>query len=143
MEVVDGLAAVVAGVDDQAVPVGEAVCAGEVGGYGGEVAEERGVFLGDVGERGEVLLGDDKEVGGGLGVDVGKGDGLVVFMEALGGDGAGDDLAEEAVGVGGCLGHAEILSPGVALGRLRRQLAAATDLGGVSATAAIGYTRWK
>jgi hypothetical protein len=64
-------------------------------------------------------------------------------MEALGGDGAGDDLAEEAVGVGGCLGHAEILSPGVALGRLRRQLAAATDLGGVSATAAIGYTRWK
>jgi hypothetical protein len=40
-------------------------------------------------------------------------------MEALGGDGAGDDLAEEAVGVGGCLGHAEILSPGVALGRLR------------------------
>ena len=117
MEVVDGLAAVVAGVDDQAVAVGEAVGAGEVCRYGGEMAEEGGVFFRDVGERGEVLFGDDEEVGGGLRVDVGEGEGVVVFVEALGGDGAGDDLAEEAVGVG-CLGHAAILMPG--LGVLKR-----------------------
>jgi len=114
VEVVDGLAAIVAGVDDQAVAVGEGVGAGEIGGDGGEMAEEGSVVRGGVGERGEVLLGDDEDVSGGLRVDVGEGEGEVVLVEAGGGDGAGDDLAEEAVWIRLRwirLRHAEILSP--------------------------------
>ncbi len=36
-------------------------------------------------------------MGGRLGVDVGEGEGVFVLIDALGGDVAGDDLAEEAI----------------------------------------------
>ena len=44
MEVVDGLAAVRAGVDDEAVAAVEVVGAGEIPGFGEEAAEESGVL---------------------------------------------------------------------------------------------------
>jgi len=96
MEVVDGLSAVGAGVEDDAVAVGEVLLAGDLGGGGEEVAEEGGVGWNSVGERGDVALGDDEDVDGGLGVDVGEGEGEVVLVEAGDGDGGGGDLAEEA-----------------------------------------------
>ena len=49
---------------------------------------------------GDVVFGDEEEVGGGLWVDVGEGEDFGRFVEALDGDDAGDNLAEEAVGVG-------------------------------------------
>jgi hypothetical protein len=98
VEVLDGLAAVGAGVDDDAVAVGEVLLAGDFGGGGEELAEERGVGGGGVGERGDVLFGDDEDVDGGLGVDVREGEDVVVLIEASDGDGAGGNLAEEAGG---------------------------------------------
>ena len=100
VEVVDGLAAVGAGVDDEAVAVGEILPAGDFCGGLEEVAEHGGVVMGGVGEGGEVVFGDDEDVRGGLGVDVREGEGAVVFVEAGGGDFSGGDFAEEA-------GHAE------------------------------------
>jgi hypothetical protein len=97
VEVIDGLSAVGAGVDDEAVAVGEMLVAGDLGGGGEEVAEEGRVGGGGVGGRGDVLFGNDEDVGGGLRVDVGEGEGEVVFVEAGDGDGGGGDLAEEAV----------------------------------------------
>jgi len=96
VEVVDGLAAIGAGVDDQAVAVGEVLGAGDFAGGVEELAEDAGVVLGGVGVRGEVVLGDDEDVRGGLGVDVREGEGVLVFVEAGDGDFAGDDFAEEA-----------------------------------------------
>jgi hypothetical protein len=101
MEVVDGLSAVGAGVEDDAVAASvlanaEVLLAGDLGGGGEEVAEEGGVGWNSVGERGDVALGDDEDVDGGLGVDVGEGEGEVVLVEAGDGDGGGGDLAEEA-----------------------------------------------
>ncbi len=100
MEVVDGLATVVASVDDEAVAAVEMVGAGEIGGFGEEGAEEDGVVRDGVGEGSDVASGDEEEVGGGLGVDVGEGEEIGGFVDALRGDGSGDDFAEEAVGVG-------------------------------------------
>jgi hypothetical protein len=100
MEVVDGLASIGAGVDGGPVTVAEALLAGYFCGGGEEVAEEWGVGGCCLGEGVEMLPGDDEQVGWGLRIEVGKGDGVVVFVEALGGDGAGDDFAEDAVGHG-------------------------------------------
>ena len=97
VEVFDGLAAVGAGVDDEAVALGEVLLAGDFGGGLQELAEERGVGGFAVGHGGDVVFGDDEDVSGGLGVDVREGEGLVVFVEAGYGDGAGGDFAEEAV----------------------------------------------
>ena len=82
MEVVDGLSAVGAGVEDDAVAVGEVLKAGDFGGGGEEVAEEGCVGWNSVGERGDVAFGDDEDVGRGLGIDVGDGEGEVVLVEA-------------------------------------------------------------
>ena len=96
MEVVDCLAAIGAGVDDQTVAVGEVLLAGQFAGYVEEVAEGGGVVLRGVSVGGQVVFGDDEDMGGGLGIDVGEGEGLLVFVDSGGGDFAGDDFAEEA-----------------------------------------------
>ena len=98
MEMVDGLAAVGAGVEDEAVAVGELFLAGDFGGGGEEVAEDlamlrRGVRVGD-----DVALGDEQKVHGRLGIDVGEAEGVFVLVDASDGDLIADDLAEEAVG---------------------------------------------
>ena len=100
VEVGDGLAAVVAGVDDDAEAVGEHAL-GERGRFFEEMAEEFGGCFGDVGV---VLLGNEQQVGGGLRVDVGEGDGVVVLVDGFDGDGVVGDLAEETVRHGG-FGH--------------------------------------
>ena len=97
MEVFDGLAAVGAGVDDEAVALGEVLLAGDFGGGLQEMAQECGVGGFAVGHGGDVAFGDDEDVGGSLWGDVWEGEGLVVFVEAGYGDGAGGDFAEEAV----------------------------------------------
>ena len=96
MEVVDGLAAVGTGVDDEAVAVGEVLGAGDFTSGVEKSAEDGGIVLCGVGVRGEVVLGDDEDVRGGLRVDVREGEGVLVFVEAGDGDFAGDDFAEEA-----------------------------------------------
>ena len=110
MKVVDGLAAVGAGVDDEAVAAIEVMGAGEVAGGGEEGAEEGGVFGEGVGVGGDVAFWNEEEVGRRLGVDVGEGEDVGGFVKAFGGDGSGDDLAEEAVGV--CIRHVGDGTPG-------------------------------
>lgn len=96
VEVLHGLAAILAGVGYDAVSAGE--CAvGKRGGGVGEVAEHLDGGLLDIGE---VLPGDDEQMGGGLRVDVGEGDAFVVFVDGLDGDLAGGDFAEKAVWIG-------------------------------------------
>ena len=98
VEVGDGLAAIVAGVDDGAETVLDALLLSDQLGGDKELAEERGVCGRGVGERGMVLLRDQEDVDGCLGVDVREGEDEVVLVEARDGDDAGGDLAEEAIG---------------------------------------------
>ena len=93
---VDGLAAVGAGVDDYSIALGEAFGAGDLGCGPEEMAEEFFVVGVGFGEGDDVLARGDEDVDGGLGMDVGEGVALVVLVDGGGGDGAVDDLAEEA-----------------------------------------------
>jgi len=97
VKVVDGLAAVGAGVDDHAIAVDEPFRTSNFSGSGKQVAEERSVTGIAVGERGDVFSGNDEEMSGRLRIDVEEGDAAVVLVNELGGDGSGDDLAEEAL----------------------------------------------
>jgi hypothetical protein len=47
-----------------------------------------------------MLFGNDEDVGGSLGVDIFKGEDVLVFVDFLGGNFAGDDAAEETIGIG-------------------------------------------
>jgi hypothetical protein len=93
VEVVNGLAAVVAGVQDEAEAVGE-FAVGERGGFPEQMTKD---FCGGFGYVGEVLFWDEEPVGGGLRVDVGKGEGVFVFVDGFHGDFVTRDFAEETV----------------------------------------------
>ncbi len=59
--------------------------------------------VGGVGEGVVVGLGNDEGMAGNEGADIHEGEHVVILVEAGGGDVAGDDFAEEAVGHGvGC-----------------------------------------
>jgi hypothetical protein len=96
VEMVYGLAAVGAGVEDYAVAVGEAFGPGDLGCGPEEMAEEFFVVGVGFGKGNDVLARGDEDVDGGLGMDVGEGVALVVLVDGGGGNGAVDDLAEEA-----------------------------------------------
>lgn len=100
MEVIDGLAAVGTGVDDQPIAVVEVVDAGDLAGFGEQGTEQSGVGRQCMGVGRDVALGDEQDVYRGLRMDVGKGEGVAGLVKALGGDGARHDFAEEAVGRG-------------------------------------------
>ena len=74
MQVVDRLASVIASVDNDTIAAIELMAAGEVGGDGHQVSEERLVFRYGLSLRGDVLFGDDEQMRGRLGIDVGKAD---------------------------------------------------------------------
>jgi hypothetical protein len=93
VEMVDGLTAVVAGVEHEAEAVGE-FAFGERCGFFEQVAEDVGRSFGHVSE---VALGDEQPVSGGLRVDVGEGERVVVFMDGFDWDLVIGDLAEETV----------------------------------------------
>lgn len=97
MEVVDGLSAVAAGVEDGAIAAGEASGAGDFGGGPEQVAEQGLVVFAGGGHGVDVLAGNDEDVDGGLGMDVGKGVAELVLVDGDGGDGSFDDFAEEAI----------------------------------------------
>jgi hypothetical protein len=97
VDVLDGLAAFVAGVDDDAESFGEVGLGGEFVGGEEHVSKEGFVRGGGVGEGADVFARDDEQVRGRLRRDVGEGDDAVVFIDALGGNFSGGDFAEEAV----------------------------------------------
>ncbi len=98
MEVFDGLSAVSAGVDDQAIAIVETLAAGDLAGGGQQGAKQGGVGRQGIRVGGEVAFGDHKHVHWGLWVDVGEGEGFGGLVQALDRDGARDDFTEEAVG---------------------------------------------
>jgi hypothetical protein len=104
MKMVDGLAAVGPGIDNQTITPtflmeAETLLVSDLDRYGEQVSEQRLILAGGVREGAEVLLGYEQDMHRGLGMDVGEGEQTLVFIESGDRDGPGGDLAEEAVGV--------------------------------------------
>ncbi|KAG0584539.1 hypothetical protein KC19_3G216600 [Ceratodon purpureus] len=97
MEVVDGLGAVRAIVDNKPEALVELLLAGDLGGRDHEVAEDLLVAVVGLGELREAVahLGDEHNVRGALRRDVAEREHGVVLEDDLGGDLLGDDLVED------------------------------------------------
>ncbi len=109
---VDGLAAIRTGVNDEAIALGEALPLSQLRGSGDQMTEECAVLCSGVRGRSEMLLRDDEYVRWRLRMDVGEGQRKAVFVEPLCGDRAGNDLAEETRfrhTIGFSLAHGHIL----------------------------------
>ena len=96
VKMIDGLAAVFAGVDDYAIALAEAFVAGNRGGCIQEMAEQVAVVSGCVVERGEVFTGNDENVDRRDRMNVGEGVAELVLVDGSGGNGTFGDLAEDA-----------------------------------------------
>jgi len=97
VEVVDGLAAVGAGVNDQPVAISQVLLTRDFSCCRDQMPEHGCILRRCVGKRGDVLLRDEQDMYRCLRVDVREGEDMVVLIDALGGDGAGDDFAEETI----------------------------------------------
>ena len=97
VQVLDALARVLAHIGDDAVPAGAAKVRAQLCDGGKDVAQQGPVLLGQRGGRGDVLFGDDEEMDRGLGVDVVKGQQLVVLVQLVGGHFPRGDLTEQAI----------------------------------------------
>ncbi len=92
---VDGLAAVLAGIDDYAVALAEAILLCEIGGDGHQVADQMLVVR--LVEGSDVLARNDEQMSGCLRRDVGEGEYAVILVDRFGWNVAGDDFAEDAI----------------------------------------------
>jgi hypothetical protein len=96
VKMIHGLAAVFAGVDDDAVAFGESFIAGYCGSRREEMAEDVAVFITGGVERGKVFARNDEDVDGRYRMNVGKGVAELILVDGGGRDGAIGDFAEEA-----------------------------------------------
>jgi len=115
---VDGLAAVFAGVDDDTIAIGQTLAAGDLGGCPQQVAEDGALAWVGVDHRRDVLAGNDEDVYRSLGVDVGKGVYQLIFEGGRGRNFTFDNAAEETA-------HGD---PSVADGSKKLQGAAEVDV---------------
>lgn len=98
VQMVDCLAAVGPGVYDDSVAVIETGRARERGRGGHEATEDLGVLFAGFGMGRDVGLGDEQQVNGSLGMDVGKGERVLVFVDPPGWNLPAHDPAEDAIG---------------------------------------------
>jgi hypothetical protein len=97
VEVEDGLAGAAAVVEDGAVAIEDLALASELRSDELELAKKTLVGDGGVGKGLEMLAGTDKDVRGGLGMDVFEGEDLGVFIDNPGGGFFATDFAEDTV----------------------------------------------
>ena len=98
MQVLDGLATVCACIYHQPVTLFQALRTSDLAGCRKYTAEQTGIGRQRLGMRGDMSFGDDENMHWGLRMEVGKGQRVRRFMQAMGGQHPGDDLAEDAIG---------------------------------------------
>jgi hypothetical protein len=96
VEMIHGLAAILAGIDHHAVAVGEAFVAGDPRRGPQQVAEQRAVPFGAVSQRRNMFARRDQHVHRRMRVNVREGVALLVLVDGGGGDASINDLAKEA-----------------------------------------------
>lgn len=80
VKMINGLAAVAAGIDHGAIAAGQALRASYFGGGPLQVSEKLVVLFLGVSDRRDVLAGDDKHMNGSLWLDVGEGVALIILI---------------------------------------------------------------
>ena len=98
MDVEHALPGVAPGVEDQAVRPVEGVIGERLGDLD-HMRELRGIGAGQLGDVRVMVLGYDEHMDRRLGADVLEGIGRLVLLDLLAGNLAGDDLAEQAIGL--------------------------------------------
>jgi hypothetical protein len=93
---IHGLAAVCAGVDNDAVAFSESLVARNFGRSLEEMAEEVAVFNAGIVQRGKVFAGNDEDVDGRLRMNIGEGVAQLVLIDSGRGNGAIGNFAKEA-----------------------------------------------
>jgi predicted molibdopterin-dependent oxidoreductase YjgC len=94
---VHGLAAFLAGIDDDAVALRQAFLPSNFPRYTYKVTEQCSLFCTHLGERTNVLAWNDKDVHRRLGVDVGKSVDLPILIHGGCGNLSGSDFAKDAI----------------------------------------------
>ena len=96
MEMIDGLSAVGAGVDHQAIALGQTLVAGNLGGGPQQVAEQLAIRLIRFVHRGNVFARCHQHMDRRLGVEVGEGVARLVLVDRRGGNASVNDLTKDA-----------------------------------------------
>jgi hypothetical protein len=94
VEMIDGLSAVLAGVDHQAIARGQTLLAGDLGDGPQQVTEQLAIRRVGVIQRGDVFARCHQNMDGRLGVKVSEGVAQLVLVDRRGGDGSIHDLAK-------------------------------------------------
>ncbi len=99
MKVGDSFAAIGAVINDEAVPgfVELALASDPLGGDE-EMGEEGMIFRGDGTMAGVMFFWNDKNMNGGLGSEITKGENVIILVEDIGGELAVDDAFEDGFG---------------------------------------------
>jgi len=80
MQVIHGLAAVFAGVDDGSITLDETLLAGDLSYHAEQMAKQRSICFCSLSQRANVLTRDDEDMNRGVRMNVGEGDALLVFV---------------------------------------------------------------
>jgi hypothetical protein len=96
VEMIDGLAAVFACIDDDAIALRQSLLACKTGCDPQQVTEKRGMSFAGFSERDEMLTRSDQQVDRRLGMNVCEGVALIVLIFGGGWDASFDNFAEEA-----------------------------------------------
>jgi hypothetical protein len=94
MQVVHGLSAILAGVDDDAITAVELPAASQSCCGGQEVAQQGGVLGCGLGLRDDVLFRNNQEMNGSLWIDIRKTDAEFIFVNSVRRNLSFDDFAE-------------------------------------------------
>src|ERR1700677_2741712 len=96
MKMVDRLSAVGAGIDDDAITIGQSLFVSYLRRGPVQVAEQGALVLARIDHGRDVLARDDKDVDRGLGVDVGESVAQLILVDGRGGNFTLDDPAKKA-----------------------------------------------
>jgi hypothetical protein len=99
MQMMYGLSAVIASVDDHPVPLVKLLCSRQIGSRSHQMPKQRLMASQCLCLRDNVLFWDKEEMSRSLGVDVGKTDAELVFIDAVRRDFSGKNLTEQAVSI--------------------------------------------
>jgi len=97
VDVIDSLATIVAGIDDEPVALIQVLFPGDVGGFQHQIPQYFRVALIGVLYGGNVLFRDYQYMGWSRGADIMKGTYLVVFVDLVSGYVPCDNFAEQAI----------------------------------------------
>jgi hypothetical protein len=100
MEVVNGLSAMLAGVDDDAIPARQVLSSCELGRSRHEMTEQLAVVGIGLTHGADVLAWNDEQMHGRLGMNIGEGVAKFILINGMGRNGSVNDLAKEAAHIG-------------------------------------------